>query len=95
MQVQFPGREDPLEEEIAPHSGILAWEIQWTVEPRGLQSMESQRVWHDWVNKHINKEEKIRFVLLYSKIQYCNDVSFPEFFCKSDIICLNYQLELI
>ena len=44
MQVQFPGREDPLEEEIAPHSGILAWEIQWTVEPRGLQSMESQRV---------------------------------------------------
>ena len=42
MQVQFPGWEDPLEEEIAPHSSILAWEIQWTVEPGGLQSMESQ-----------------------------------------------------
>ena len=33
------GREDPLEKEIATHSSILAWEIPWTEEPDGLQSM--------------------------------------------------------
>ena len=34
--------EDPLEEEMATHSSILAWEISWTEEPGGLQSMGSQ-----------------------------------------------------
>ena len=33
------GREDPLEEEMATHSSILAWEVPWTEEPGGLQSM--------------------------------------------------------
>ena len=33
MQVQSLGWEDPLEEEMATHSSILAWEIPWTVEP--------------------------------------------------------------
>ena len=33
--------------EITPHSSILAWEIPWTEEPDGLQSMGSQRVRHD------------------------------------------------
>ena len=47
MQVQSLGREDPLEEEMATHSSILAWEIPWTEEPGGLQSMEPQRVKHD------------------------------------------------
>ena len=41
------GREDPLEEEMATHSSILAWRIPWTEEPGGLQSMGSQRVRHD------------------------------------------------
>ena len=40
------GREDPLEEGMATHSGILAWRIPWTEEPGGLQSMGSQRVGH-------------------------------------------------
>ena len=35
---------DPLEEEMATYSSILAWEIPWTEEPGGLQSMGSQRV---------------------------------------------------
>ena len=39
-QIQSPGWEDPLEEEMATHSSILAWEISWTEEPGGLQSME-------------------------------------------------------
>ena len=46
------GWEDPLEEGMATHSSILAWRIPWTEEPDGLQSMESQRVGHDWVTKH-------------------------------------------
>ena len=37
------GREDPLEKELAAHSSVLAWEIPWTEEPGGLQSMESQK----------------------------------------------------
>ena len=36
------GWEDPVEEEVATHTSILAWEIQWTEEPGGLQSMGSQ-----------------------------------------------------
>ena len=46
FQVQSLGREDPLQEEMAPHSSILAWEIPWTDEPGGLQSM-GQRVRHN------------------------------------------------
>ena len=45
--VQSLGWEDPLEEETAVHSSILAWEIPQTEEPGGLQSMGSQRVGHD------------------------------------------------
>ena len=49
IQVPFLGQEDPLEEEMATYSSVLAWEIRWTEEPGGLQSMGSQRVRHDWV----------------------------------------------
>ena len=38
LQVRSLGREDPLEEEIATHSSILAWEIPWTEEPGGYSS---------------------------------------------------------
>ena len=47
MWVQSLVWKDPLEEEMATHSSIHAWKIPWTEEPGGLQSMESQRVWHD------------------------------------------------
>ena len=47
--VQSLGWEDPLEKEMATHSSTLAWKIPWTEEPGRLQSMGSQRVWHDWV----------------------------------------------
>ena len=36
------GLENPLEKEMATHSSILAWEIPWTEEAGGLQSMGSQ-----------------------------------------------------
>ena len=47
-RVQSLGQEDPLEKEMATHSSILAWKIPWTEEPGRLQSMESQRVEHDF-----------------------------------------------
>ena len=47
MQVQSLGPEDPLEKKIATHSSILAWEIPWTEEPGGLQSVGLHRVRHD------------------------------------------------
>ena len=46
-QVQSQGLADPLEKEMTTYSSILAWEIPWTEEPGGLQSMGLQRVGHD------------------------------------------------
>ena len=51
MWVPSLGGEDTLEKEMATHSSILAWEILWTEEPGGLQSMWSQSVRHDLVTK--------------------------------------------
>ena len=48
IQVPSLGREDPLEEEMATHSSILAWRILWSEEPGGLQSKVSE-------HKHIRK----------------------------------------
>ena len=45
--IQSVGQDDTLEKGMATHLGILAWEIPWTEEPSGLQSMGSQRVGHD------------------------------------------------
>ena len=46
-QVQSLGWEDPMEEEMATYSSILAWKIPRTEEPGRLQSMGSQSVGHD------------------------------------------------
>ena len=45
----IPGQEDSPEKGMATHSNILAWRIPCTGEPGGLQSVESQRLGHDWV----------------------------------------------
>ena len=42
-QVRSLGQEDLLKKEMAPHSSILAWKIPWMEEPRGLQSLVSER----------------------------------------------------
>ena len=47
MWILSLGQEDPLEEEVATHSSILAWRIPPTEETGGLQSMGLQRVGHD------------------------------------------------
>ena len=47
MPVQSLGQENPLEEGMATHSGILALKLPWTEAPGGLQSIGSQRAGHD------------------------------------------------
>ena len=47
-QVRSLGQDDPLEAAMATHSSILACRIPWTEEPGGLQSMQLQRVTHNW-----------------------------------------------
>ena len=44
---QALGQKDPLEEEMATHSNILAWRIPWTKKPGRMQSIGSQTVGHD------------------------------------------------
>ena len=51
-QVQSLGREDPLEKEMANCSTVPAWNIPWTEEPGGLQSMGSQ----EWDTTHQNRD---------------------------------------
>ena len=51
------GQEDPLKEERAIHSSILAWRIPWTEEPGGLRFTGLQRVGHNWVTKPLSYEE--------------------------------------
>ena len=52
MQVWSLGWEDPLEEEMATHSSILAWSIPWTEEPGGLPTIHRvAKVGHNWATK--------------------------------------------
>ena len=60
--VRSLGQEDPLEEEMATHSSILAWKIPWTEEPGRLQSMASQRVRHDRATEYTHTARMTLFV---------------------------------
>ena len=50
MWAQSLCQEDPLKEEMATHSSVLAWKFSWAAEPGALQSTGSQRVRHDWIH---------------------------------------------
>ena len=65
MQVSPLGQEDPLEEEMAIHSGILAWEIPWTEEPGELQSVGVTKRWIQ-LSKSTTTTEN------YFERKYCN-----------------------
>ena len=67
MWVQSLGWEDPLEEVVATHSSILAWEIPWTEKLGGLWSMGSQKCRTDWVTK---QQQIIRLLVNAWKSQY-------------------------
>ena len=66
--VQSLGREDPLEKEMATHSGTLAWKNPWTEEPGRLQSMGLQRVRHDQATSYI---EIIIWFLSFNLLMWC------------------------
>ena len=57
MQVWSLGQDDPLKEEMATQSSIVAWKIPWTEEPSGLLSKQSQRGGHHWATKRIYAQE--------------------------------------
>ena len=73
-KVQSLSREDPLEKEMATHSSILAWEIPWTEEPGGLQSMELQKN-QTWLN-----DQTQHLSLIYTPTCH-NEAKDDEFFC--------------
>ena len=50
----IPGSGRSLEKEMTTHCSILTWEIPWTEESGGLQSVGSQRVRHDLATEHVH-----------------------------------------
>ena len=80
MQVQSLSQEDPLEEEMATHSSVLAWKIPWTEEPGGLQSMGSQGQ-KDWAHT----EGRFNLYLLELSLIYQdeNEVQKGEMACET------------
>ena len=54
--IQSLYQEDPLEEEMATHSRILAWEIPWAEEPGGLQPAGLQK---SWTRQRLNSNNQI------------------------------------
>ena len=69
----IPGsQEDPLEEDMATHSSILAWRIPGTEEPGGLQSVGPQRVGHNWVTEQQSRAVQITFMNSTSSIRIVN-----------------------
>ena len=80
MQVQTLVWEDPLEQEMAAHTSILAWKIPWTEEPGGLQSVELHRVRHDLVTEQQpqswHQVQNSEFYNLHHYRCNCSDASF-------------------
>ena len=91
MQVWSLVQEDPLEEGMATHSSILAWEIPWTEEPAGLQSMGSQRVGHSWSYlAYMHTDPWIHYTrahrLMHEYTGKCFDISlYPCIFESADV----------
>ena len=57
--VRSLGWEDPLEKEMATHSGILAWSIPWMEEPGGLRS---------WGRKEFDTTERLHFHFIHEEL---------------------------
>ena len=73
--VRSPDGEDPLEEEMATHSNILAWRIPWTEEPGGLQSKRSPRVRHSWAHRlvRLTNHSWVSALLVCQAATLCSD----------------------
>ena len=74
------GWEDPLEEEMATHSSVLVWKIQWREESGRLQSMEPQRDAPNWTTEHTPKMLSFQHAVNINSI---NEVFCIHFYTKS------------
>ena len=82
-----------MEKETGTHSSTLAWEVPWTEEPGGLQSMGSRRVRYDWVTKHGSTTIYNHSVLLSIFPVICQDnlfVSSPTFSILAQVTSIFY-----
>ena len=70
MLVWSLGLKDPVEEEMTTHASTFVWEIPWTEEPGGLQSMRSQRVGHDLQTENAHTHVNNTLVSLTIETQY-------------------------
>ena len=59
MRARSLGREDPVEEEMAPHSSIFAQKIPWAEESSGLQFMGPQTVRHGWAHMSTRQSHSV------------------------------------
>ena len=97
-QVQSLGWEDPLEEELAIHSSVLAWRIPWTEEPGGLQFTGSQRVKHNLVtlrahthSTHLEMIYVINLAKCYISIPlyYYSDLNYTQCHFQCVFLCFD------
>ena len=84
------GREDSLKKEMATCPSIFAWNIPWTEESGGLQSMGLQRVGHDWACTHTHthmiwnsgERGRRRGKSIYQSVGDGNEINFLESACQ-------------
>ena len=100
-QVQSLGWEDPLGKGMTTHSSILAWEISWTEEPGGLQSLSSERVGHNLVTNQqlpsVISHTPVIFSILTLPFHFLNTLSsLPSLgFCTSSALCVDLARSLV
>ena len=87
-------QEDPLEKGMATHWSVLAWEILWTEEPGGLQSMGLKRVRHDWATNthththtHTHSHTPLEKVIVPVVVGGTDLISIDTFYGKSFLSC--------
>ena len=76
-QIQSLGREDPLKEEMATYSNILAWNIPWTEDPGGLQSMGLQRIGHNWTTNIQFWESRVQCIKRFKSTECLVEIFLP------------------
>ena len=80
-QVWSLAQEDPLEKGMTTYFSILAWRIPWREEPGELQSIESQRVGHNWMTNTFTFNEMcwVSFVIAKFLVSYIySELIFPD-----------------
>ena len=100
MQVQSPGLEDPLEEEMATHSSTVSWKIPRTEEHGGLLFMLLHRVTHHWIHTHrhtnvpsVGNEPRIHLKMILAWLYWINIAFFfSESFFPLFLQCFQYFL---